>query len=109
MRITAVATAGIAIALGAVGLWLTAYTADRQIGEVDAQLRSDAAVTQRFIRSRDPVPDFGPTGRIVQVLDEHGAVIGSNEESEGDAPLLPADFPWADHPEGIAVTVDHPE
>lgn len=109
LRITAVATAGIAVTLGVAGFWLTSDTADRQMGEVDAQLRSDAEVTQRFIRSRDPVPDFGPTGRVVQVIGADGAVIGANEESEGDAPLLPRTFPWADHPEGIAVTVHHPE
>jgi len=109
MRITAIATAGIAVTLGAAGFWLTNDTAERQISEVDAQLRSDAVVTQRFIRSRDPVPDFGPTGRVVQVVDADGTVIGSNEESEGDAPLLPASFPWKDHPEGIATTVHHPE
>ncbi|HMJ76875.1 MAG TPA: hypothetical protein VK507_12935, partial [Iamia sp.] len=80
MRITAIATAGIAVTLGAAGFWLTNDTAERQISEVDAQLRSDAVVTQRFIRSRDPVPDFGPTGRVVQVVDADGTVIGSNEE-----------------------------
>ena len=109
LRITAAATLGVAVTLGALALWLAASTADRQLDDVDAQLQSDARVTQRFIRSREPVPDLGPTGRTVQVVDADGRLIGSNEEAEGYGPLLVAPFPWEDHPEGAAVTVVHPD
>jgi signal transduction histidine kinase len=108
LRITAVATVGIGLTLAAVALWLAATTADRQLDDVDAQLRSDARVTQRFIHSQGPVPDFGPTGRIVQVVLDDGTVIGTNEEGQGAGPLLDAPFPWEDHPHGTALTVQHP-
>ena len=109
LRITAVATVGIGLTLAAVALWLAATTADRQLDDVDAQLRSDARVTQRFIHSRGPVPDFGPTGRIVQVVLDDGSVIGTNEEGQGVDPLLRAPFPWEDHPDGTALTVQRPD
>lgn len=104
-RITSAATVAVALTLGALAWWLAASTADRQLDEVDAQLATDARVTQRFIRSQGPVPDFGPTGRIVQVVDDQGRVLGSNEEAEGREPLLDAPFPWDDDPEGRALTV----
>jgi signal transduction histidine kinase len=108
LRITAVATVGVGLTLAAVALWLAATTADRQLDDVDAQLRSDARVTQRFIHSQGPVPDFGPTGRIVQVVLGDGSVIGTNEEGKDAGPLLDAPFPWKDHPRGTALTVQHP-
>jgi hypothetical protein len=43
MRISAVATGGIAVTLGVAGFWLTSYTADRQISEVDARAWGRAA------------------------------------------------------------------
>ena len=89
LRITAVATVGIGLVLGATALWLAGRAADRQLHDVDAQLRSDAQVTRRFIRSQGPVPDFGPTGRIVQVVTPADAkVVGTNEDGKGVALLL---------------------
>ena len=107
LRITAVATVGIGLTLGAVALWLAATTADRQLDDVDAQLRSDARVTQRFIRSQGPVPDFGPTGRIVQVVLDDGTVVGANEEAAGVGPLV--DTPLPREGESQALTLDHPD
>jgi signal transduction histidine kinase len=108
LRITAVATVGIALALGATALWLAGSAADRQLHDVDEQLRSDAEVTKRFIRSEGPVPDFGPTGRIVQVVLADGSVIGTNEDGQGVAPLLDPPYPWEDQRQEAALTIRHP-
>jgi len=107
LRITAVATIGVAVTVGAVALWLAGYTAERQVAEIDGQLRSDAKVAQRLILSGEPIPDLGPIGRIVQVVDDEGAVIGTNEDGEGYGPLLQAPFPWEDDPT-TALTIDDP-
>lgn len=108
-RITVLATAGVAITLGAVAAWLAGYTADRQLGQVDAQLRSDGRITQRFLGSKEPVPDFGPTGRIVQVVLTDGTLLGSNEEAEGHGPLLRSPLPWEDRPGPRALTLHDAE
>jgi signal transduction histidine kinase len=103
LRITAVATVGIGLALGATALWLAGRAADRQLHDVDAQLRSDAEVTKRFIRSGGPVPDFGPTGRIVQVVTPaDGKVVGTNEDGRGVARLLPPPY---ERDRAVTVTV----
>ncbi|QXC59305.1 HAMP domain-containing histidine kinase [Aquihabitans sp. G128] len=108
-RISAVATLAVAVILGVGAWWLAAYTDARQTDQIDASLRTDAKVTVRFLQSKEPVPDFGPTGRIVQVVLDNGRVVGSNEESQGYAPVLRKPFPWVAHPDGGSLSVDHPD
>ena len=109
LRITAVATLGIFIALAALATWMAGYTADRQLDQVDAQLRSDGRVTERFMKSKEPVPDFGPTGRIVQVMLGDGTLLGSNEEAKGFSPLLASPLPKRGQPDARAVTIMDPK
>jgi signal transduction histidine kinase len=106
-----VATAGVAVTLGALAFGLTRYHADRQIDGVDAQLRRNVGLAQQFIESRQPVPEIGPTGMVVQVMTDDGQVLGNNVDGEGYGPLLEAPFPWEDgsNSGGVALTVQHPE
>ena len=109
LRITAAATVAVFVVLGAVAFLLAGYTGRHLLSQIDAQLRSDGRVTQRFIASKEPVPDFGPTGRVVQVITDAGKVIGTNGEGEGHGALLHRPFPWAGHPHGVALTVNDPK
>ena len=106
-RITAVATVGAAVTLGALALGLVRYHADRQIENVDEQLRLSARVSERVIAAPGPIPDLGPTGVVVQVVTEDAHLIGSNEDGEGYGPLVDASFPRDTG--GTALTVRHPE
>jgi signal transduction histidine kinase len=103
-----VATVGVGLLAGTLALWLANDTADRQLADVDAQLRTDAQIADRVI-AQGSVPDLGRTRVIVQVFTDDGRVLGTNEEALGVAPMVHAPYPWEGEGEITALTVQHPE